>query len=93
MTPVPAQCKCSSGDGGGWHVFQAVLRSRRSVADALRTADGVPILDEPYGHRRASSNHGLSLYGDLQTHRQPPTVASADPQVDDPSIRPHHRSV
>ena len=84
-----------AGDGGGWRVFQAVFRSRRSVADPLRTVDGVPILEEPYGHRRGAPSPGLSLYGSLQAHRDgpPPTAASAEAQVDDPSIRPHHRSV
>ncbi|XP_043195661.1 uncharacterized protein LOC122366991 isoform X1 [Amphibalanus amphitrite] len=69
----------------------ALLRSRRSVGDPLRTIDGVPILDEPYGLRSGTPSQGLSLYGTLQAQREGPPPTD-DPQVDDPSIRAHHRS-
>ena len=77
-------------------MFQTVFRSRRSVADALRTVDGVPILDGPYGggSRRRAPSQGLSLYETLQAQREAqPTAPSAAYQVDDPSIQAHHRSV
>ncbi|KAF0288798.1 hypothetical protein FJT64_012827 [Amphibalanus amphitrite] len=38
-----------------------------------------------------SDESGLSLYGTLQAQREGPPPTD-DPQVDDPSIRPHHRS-
>ncbi|XP_043228422.1 protein eiger-like isoform X4 [Amphibalanus amphitrite] len=76
-------------DGGGDE--SALLRSRRSVGDPLRTIDGVPILDEPYGLRSGTPSQGLSLYGTLQAQREGPPPTD-DPQVDDPSIRAHHRS-
>ena len=77
-----------------WCMFQAAIRSRRSVDDVLRTVDGVPIVDGPYGNRPLTASQGLSLYETLQSQRQTqPTVPSANTPTDNPSIQPHHRSV